>query len=58
MNCFFKFLYFVPEISSNVTRISEISEQTSAAAEQMEVASVEVAKMGEQLNVLVTQFKV
>lgn len=46
------------EINRNVTRISEISEQTSAGADQTTASSHELAKLANDLQNLVGQFKI
>ena len=46
------------EINRNVVNIQDISEQTSAGSEQTATASAELARLGEQLQNLVGQFKV
>jgi len=45
------------DINRNVNNIYELSEQTAAAAEQTSSSSAELARLGEQLSVLVGQFK-
>jgi len=46
------------EINRNVINIQQISEQTAAGAEQTSTSSAELARLGEQLQSLVGQFKV
>ena len=46
------------EINRNVVNIQDISEQTSSGSEQTATASAELARLGEQLQNLVGQFKV
>ena len=46
------------EINRNVINIQDISEQTASGAEQTASASAELARLGEQLQNLVGQFKV
>ncbi|GGX45427.1 methyl-accepting chemotaxis protein [Saccharospirillum salsuginis] len=46
------------EINRNVTGIVEISAHSSESMEQTEVASAELARLGEQLREMVSQFKV
>lgn len=46
------------EINRNVINIQDISEQTASGAEQTATASAELARLGEQLQNLVGQFKV
>jgi len=46
------------EINRNVTNIQNISEQTAAGAQQTATSSGELARLGEQLQGLVRQFKV
>ncbi len=46
------------EINRNVTNIQNISEETASGAEQTSSASAELARLGEQLQALVGQFKV
>jgi len=46
------------EINRNIVNIQDISEQTSAGSEQTSTASAELARLGEQLQTLVGQFRV
>jgi len=46
------------EIQRNVVNIQTIAEETSAGAEQTSQASLEVARLGEQLRAMVSQFKI
>lgn len=46
------------EINRNVINIQGISEETASGAEQTSTASAELARLGEQLQALVGQFKV
>ena len=46
------------EINRNVINIHAISEETTMGAEQTSAASAELARLGEQLQMLVGQFKV
>ena len=46
------------EIQRNVVNIQTISEETSIGADQTSTASAELARLGEQLQALVGQFKV
>ena len=45
-------------INRSIVKISEISEQTATASEQTSVSSLELAKLGNQLEMIVKQFKV
>jgi methyl-accepting chemotaxis protein len=46
------------EINCNVTTIQSVSDQTALGAEKTAAASLELAKLSEQLNSLVRQFKI
>ena len=46
------------EINQNVVNIQDISEQTASGAQQTSLASAELAKLSDQLNGLVGQFRV
>jgi methyl-accepting chemotaxis protein len=46
------------EINQSITNISDISEQTSSSSRETSAASTELARLGDTLNKLVSQFKV
>ncbi len=46
------------EINRNISNISEVAEQSATGAQQTSVASTELARLAEQLQSMVTQFKV
>ena len=46
------------EVNQNISRISDISEQSAQASNEMAAASDQVARLGEQLNALMRQFKI
>lgn len=46
------------EISRSILNVRDVSEQTAAASEETAVSSVELARLGSQLQLLVSHFKV
>lgn len=46
------------EINRSILNVRDVSEQTSAASEETAASSVELARLGNHLQVLVSQFKV
>jgi methyl-accepting chemotaxis protein len=46
------------EINKNISNISQVSEQTATGSEQTAAASAELAKLAEQLQSMVSQFRV
>lgn len=46
------------EINQNITRISQHAEKTASGAQTTQMASTELASLSEELNVLMSQFKI
>ncbi len=46
------------EISRNVVNVRDISEQTATASDETAASSIELARLGNELQVLVSRFRV
>ncbi len=46
------------EISRNVVNVRDISEQTATASDETAASSIELARLGNELQMLVSRFRV